>query len=55
MLNVQKKSETDKPETNRNLEKLRVDKQQHETHISESNIAQQKLKNGQNLLKMNPP
>ena len=54
MLNVQIKSETDKPEINRNNEKLRADKQKHETHITESNIARQELKNDQTLPKNDP-
>ena len=55
MLNIQIKSEMDKPETSRNMENLRADKQQHKTHITENNIARQELKKYQTLPTNDPP
>ena len=54
MLDIQIKAERDKPETFRNMEKLRADEGKHVKHKTESNTARQELQNDQNVTKNDP-
>ena len=47
MLHTQIKAEREKPETSKNIEKLRADEEKHEKHIAESNKARQTLQSDQ--------
>ena len=54
MLDIQIKAGRDKPETFRNVEKLRADEEKHVKHMTESNTVRQELQNDQNVPKNDP-